>query len=145
MLGDRTTGSMGTAGVPRSNQVRLLGSKQHPSRPLRRLLVRGLTPTRGPFRSYRGRAGTANRTPGPESQWGMDRPEPGPERGTGLTLRDMTPSSMATEGVPRRKQVRLLGSNQQPSRPLIMLLLVSWTPPHAAIFRLSVIEQVHPI
>ena len=39
----------------------------------------------------------------------------------------VTPGSMATAGVLRRNQVRLLGSNQQPSRPLRRLLLGGWT------------------
>ena len=62
--GDVTPGNTAAARFPRHGQVRLLGSNQQSSRPLRRLLRGGSTPKRGLFRAERGRASTANLTPG---------------------------------------------------------------------------------
>ena len=208
---------MATAGVRRRNQVRLLGSNQQPSRPIRRLLRGGWNPTHSPFRAQRGRADTVNQSHGPQTLGCVSRPEAGPGnrggagaqgrdpqqydyckgpqaqpssspgkqpaaftptrkaanerldphaqpfsglvwssrysqsntrvgdargrsqtrdqpgRGPGLMLRDVTPNSRATEGVPRRNQVHLLGSNQQPSRPVRILLRGGWTPTHGPI------------
>ena len=59
-------------------------------------------------------------------------------------LGDVTPGSRATAGGHRSNQVRLLGSNQQPSHPLERLLWGGWTPTRA-LFRLSVVEQVQLI
>ena len=79
----------------------------------------------------------------------MARPEPGLGREAGLTIRDVTHFSTANVGVPRRNQVRLLGSNQQPSRPLGRLLRVGcfWDAGHTrpALFGISVVEQIQPI
>ena len=43
-------------------------------------------------------SGTANPTFWPETQLAMDRPEPGPERGTGLMLGDVTPGRKVSLG-----------------------------------------------
>ena len=144
MFGEVTPSSRATVWVPRSNQVRLLGSNQQPSHPLGRLLRGGWTPTHGPFRAYHGRAGTANSTPGPQMLGCLARSKPGPRRGAGLTLRDVTPGSRATAGVPRRNQVFLQGCNQQPSRHSEGCFGEAG-PRCPALFELSVVKQVQPI
>ena len=121
-LGDVTPSSRATSGFPRSNQIRLLRSNHHFSRPLRRLLRGGWTPTPGPFGLRVDEHMQPIRTPGQTLYVGVARPKPGPGRRAGLTLRDVIPGRMATAGVPRSKTVRLLGSNQQTSRPLGRLL-----------------------
>ena len=89
-FGDVTPGNMAAAGVPRLGQVRLLGSNHQSSHPLGSLLRGGWTPTLGPFRNKRGRAGTANPIPGPGmlGSWPDTSPrwEEGPGRGAGLTF-----------------------------------------------------------
>ena len=132
MLRDVTPSNMAATGFPRLGQVRLMGSNHQSSHPLGSLLRGGWTPTRGPFRTKSGRAGTANPTPGPGMlvSWLDTSPgrEEGPGRGAGQMFGDVTPGNMAAAGVPRLGQVRLLGSNQQSSRPFGRLLRGGWTP-----------------
>ena len=130
MLEDVNHSSRATTGILRHNQVHHLGSNQQPSGPFGRLLRGGWTSTCGPFPAQRGRAGAANPTPGTQTVRGMARPEFGLEKGSGLTLRGVNPSSRATVEVPRHNQVHLLGSNQQLSRPTERLLRGGWSPTH---------------
>ena len=58
---------------------------------------------------------------------GVARPKPGPGRGAGMARRDVTPGRMAA-GFLKPDQACLLECNQQPSRPLRMLLQGSWNP-----------------
>ena len=74
----------------------------------------------------------------------MARPEPGPGRGARLILRDVTPGSRATAQVPRRHQFV--------SWEATSILHAHWEVcfgeagrPRAALFGLSVDEQIQPI
>ena len=128
MLGDVTPGSMATAGVPRRNQVRVLGSNQQPSRQLRSL-VRGVwTPHAWPFSGLAWSSRYSQSDPRARDARGHGKTRAWAGQRGGADAQGRDPGIMAPAVVPSRNQLRPLGSNQQSSRPLGRLLRGGWTP-----------------
>ena len=123
---DMTPWQNGSRG-PQADQACLPQCNQQPSRPLGRLIRGAWTTPRVALFGPSVLTQLQRIDILASGAMGVARPKPGPGRGAGPALGDVTPSRVAA-GVLKPDQACLPECNQQPSRPLGRLLQGGWTP-----------------